>query len=194
MTNPGRTSDVMLLITYSLRAGADARGYDDWLRRVDNPFFNAADCIAHYSNWKLTIGPDAFAPHTHFDLVALPDLESLDAAWNDPGLNDFRREWRRLWAIEDPTDPAADIQTCLCERVARSDMAWSDHLVLVPTARAEVVKGWDTWHVVRSLRGMPLGFDAFRIRFHAPGEAVDPRHANTNGETMATCIAAPADG
>ena len=87
----------MLLITYALREGSEARGYDDWLRRVDNPFFNAQPGVFHYTNWKLGGGPNPFAPRTHVDFLGMAGEESLDPVLNAPELNRFRNEWRRLW-------------------------------------------------------------------------------------------------
>ena len=122
MPDHARAFDFMLLITYSVRADADARGYDDWLRRVDNPFFNKAAGIAHYSNWKVAAGTNHFAPATHFDFLGLDSLESLDQVWNDPELNRFRHEWRKLWGVADVSDPAANSQTYLCTRATRTPM------------------------------------------------------------------------
>jgi len=185
MPDPARDFDVMLLITYAIRADADPRGYEDWLRRVDSPFFNAAPGITHYGNWKVTGGTNHFAPNTHFDFVGMASPESLDRVWNDPELNRFRREWRRLWGIADAS-PTAGIQTCLCERTATAAMQWSDHLALVP-ADGATPAGWETWRALRALRGTGLGFDRFHVRYGAGPDA----GGQARGALLATCIAAP---
>ena len=49
----------MILITYNVREGAEADGYEQWLRDIDNPFFNSVPGIRHYTNWKVVEGfPD----------------------------------------------------------------------------------------------------------------------------------------
>ena len=43
-----------ILLTYRIRDGADADGYDDWLRTIDNPFFNAIPDAARFANFGAT--------------------------------------------------------------------------------------------------------------------------------------------
>jgi len=183
MADHAHAFDFMLLISYAVRADAQARGYDDWLRRVDNPFFNAAPQIAHYANWEVTGGINPFAPNTHFDFVGMTREDDLDAVWNDPQLNAFRLEWRKLWGLPD-ANPAARIETCLCERVATAPMRWTDRLALSPEASASPA-GWETWRVLRSLRGTGIGFERFHLRFGEGAAGAAP------GAALATCIAAP---
>jgi hypothetical protein len=185
-TDP-RSCDLMLLIVYALPEDADARGYDDWLRRVDNPFFNAASCIAHYGNWKVAGGVNPFAPQTHFDFLCLATEADFDPAWNDADLNAFRREWKRLWGLPEG-HPSARIETWYCERTARAEMAWSPRLALLPAATAAPMAGWETWRAVRSLRGTGVGPAAFHVRYLGASEAPPPE---ATGAAIATCIAAP---
>ena len=179
----------MLVITYAIRADAQARGYDDWLRRVDNPFFNAAAGMAHYSNWVVAGGSNPFAPNTHFDFVGMDSMASLDQVWNDPELNRFRKEWRRLWGVTDG-DPAASIQTCLCERRHATAMEWSDRLAFLPAA-SDAMAGWDTWRAIRTLRGTGIGFDRFHVRFLGAQDEFERLGAAAGGAVFATCIASP---
>jgi hypothetical protein len=185
-TDP-RTCDLMLLIVYALPADAEARGYDDWLRSVDNPFFNAASCIAHYGNWKVTGGTNPFSPQTHFDFVCMKSADDFDSVWNDPELNAFRREWKRLWGLPEG-HPAARIETWYCERTARAAMAWSPRLALLPSASESPIAGWETWRAVRSLRGSGVGPAAFHVRYL---DASAPLPSEANDAALATCIAAP---
>jgi hypothetical protein len=187
MSDPARSCDLMLLITYALPADADARGYDDWLRRVDNPFFNAASCIAHYSNWKIAGGTNPFAPQTHFDFLCMRSEADFDPVWNDPDLNAFRREWKRLWGLPEG-HPAAKIETWLCERAAKADMAWTPRLALLPAAVEATMPGWETWRALRSLRGTGVGPAAFHVRYLGAAESLP---AQASGAALATCIAAP---
>ena len=43
----------MLVVTYTPRADSASRGYEQWLRDVDNPFFSAQPGIVLYENWKV---------------------------------------------------------------------------------------------------------------------------------------------
>ena len=45
-------ADTMVFLAYTPRSDNVLRGYEDFLRKVDNPFFNAQPGVAHYSNWK----------------------------------------------------------------------------------------------------------------------------------------------
>jgi hypothetical protein len=184
-----RAFDFMLLVTYTIREGSEERGYDDWLRRVDNPFFNASPGVFHYSNWKVTGGVNHFAPKTHFDFLGMTDMASLDLVWNGPELNRFRHEWRLLWGVADPTDYAANSQAYLCERVATATMNAGAHVELIPGAAGETRAGWDTWRVMRSLRDTRLGFDGFHVRFGAAPSA--SAGAGEGGALQGHCIAAP---
>lgn len=96
-------SNWMILLTYRIRDGADADGYDDWLRKIDNPFFNAIPGIKCYTNWKVHESARAL-PFTHFDFLEIDDVEQLESLWFNPELNTFRTEWVRLWGrgVPDP--------------------------------------------------------------------------------------------
>jgi hypothetical protein len=179
-----RAFDHMLLITYSVRPGSVDEGYEDWLRRVDNPFFNVAPGFAHYGNWKVCGGSNPFAPHLYFDFVGMKDRASFDVVWNGAEVNAFRREWRRLWGVQ-PGDPGAPIQTCRCERTVASEGPWSPRLALAPGG-GDPSSGWETWQVFETLRGSPLAFDRFGVRY---GDA--PPGDLAQGVLLAECIAAP---
>jgi hypothetical protein len=101
--NAPAIKDWMIFIPYRIRDGADADGYDDWLRKIDNPFFNAIPGIKCYTNWKV-YGSRHPVPFTHFDFLEIDDVEQLEKVWFNPDLNDFRTEWVRLWGrgVPDP--------------------------------------------------------------------------------------------
>ena len=44
----------VIFIAYCLPGDAEGRGYADWLRRVDMPFFNAIPGVHHYANWRVS--------------------------------------------------------------------------------------------------------------------------------------------
>lgn len=176
--------DRMLLIAYSVRPGSEERGYESWLRDVDNPFFNAAPGFAHYSNWKVAGGTNLFAPHLYFDFVGMRGADDFDAVWNGAEVNEFRREWRRLWGV-DTQDASMQIQTCLCIRSSPSATAPGRFLTLA--SGRETGPGWQMWDTSDLLRGRAFGFDAFSVRNHDGAGAA----ADRPGALQAECIAAP---
>jgi hypothetical protein len=93
----------MLLLTYTPRADADARGYEQWLREVDNPFFNGVPGIAEYTNWKIVEPKLGVMPFTHFDTMLIEN-DALDRVWGNPEVGRFADGWRELWAL----NPGAD--------------------------------------------------------------------------------------
>lgn len=186
-----RAYPAMLFVTYALRDGSEARGYDDWLRRVDNPFFNAQPGVFHYSNWKLAAGPNPFAPRTHFDFLGMADEASLDPVLNGPDLNRFRDQWRALWGVAPVADKEANSQAYLCERLAVGDSAWSDQVMLRPGAAGETLAGWDTWRVARIIRGPVLPFTTFQLRFVANRAQYDAAAKDDARAMLGTLIATP---
>ena len=82
----------MIFLTYRIRDGAVADGYHDWLRSIDNPFFNAIPGIKCYTNWKVH-GSLSALPFTHFDFLEIDEVDQLELLWFNPELNSFRTEW-----------------------------------------------------------------------------------------------------
>src|SRR5438477_577884 len=68
MTN---SFDHAVFLTYTLPEDALARGYENWLRDVDNPFFNAIPGVGRYENWRI-----ARAVRKHYAIGAAPAGES----------------------------------------------------------------------------------------------------------------------
>lgn len=190
MLNRARQSDAMIIIIYAIRSGAVATEYEDWVRRVDCPFFNAAPGIAQYVNWKVVGGRNVFAPHPYFDFVVMDGIESFDAVWLDPELNAFRRKWRELWGVTSVQD-GGHAPTYLCRRVTRAEMAWTAHVALLPCGVDDRLTGWDTWRVERPLRGPPSApFAAFHFRYlSGPDELA--RLAAPDAAVLGRSIAAP---
>jgi hypothetical protein len=131
----------MIFLTYRIRDGADADGYDDWLRSIDNPFFNAIPGIKCYTNWKVHGSPSPL-PFTHFDFLEIDDVNQLESLWFNPELNTFRIEWVRLWGRDVP-DPNNAL-CYLCESDS-SRAAPQANLVLEPApGRGETNGAWTT--------------------------------------------------
>jgi hypothetical protein len=190
MSNRARQSDAMIVISYAIRSDAMASEYEDWVRRVDCPFFNAAPGIAQYVNWKIVGGRNVFAPNPYFDFLVMDGIESFDAVWLDPKLNTLRRQWREVGGVP-AVQERAHAPTYLCRRVARAEMTWSAHVALLPCGDEQRLAGWDTWRVERPLRGPPVPpFAAFHFRYLSNAEEF-ARLAVAPVAVLATSIAAP---
>lgn len=114
----------MLLLTYTPREDVDLVEYHEWLRRVDNPFFNSRPAVKHYTNWRVVEHKLGSATFTHFDLLYIEGLDSYDKVFGDQAVEAFAREWVRKWGrIPDPDHPdqAQNYQVLLCERIAGPD-------------------------------------------------------------------------
>ena len=94
----------VIFITYTPGPGEQERGYEKWLREVDNPFFNSIPGIRHYANWQiervLTAPPLGYA---YIDFLGLEAASDLERVWFNPDLDRFRKEWVRLWGYEGAT-------------------------------------------------------------------------------------------
>ncbi|MBE7927813.1 hypothetical protein [Pseudomonas saudiphocaensis] len=100
-------SDQMIVLTYVIRSDSEQRGYNPWLRTVDNPFFNSVPKIALYQNWKLAGGDVTSLPWTHFDLLhPAKGVDPMDV-FQVPVVAEFAANWSRLWGV----DPAAEDQS-----------------------------------------------------------------------------------
>lgn len=96
-------TDLMVFLPYTPRSDSDARGYDQWLRDVDNPFFNAVPGILHYSNWR--VNAPTPGQMSHFDFMYL-DPALADSVWANPDVIAFAGLWTEQWG----SDPkAADL-------------------------------------------------------------------------------------
>ena len=96
----------MILLTYTPGVDVERLGYDDWLRKTDNPFFNTIPGIAHYSNWKVVAGRE-YVPFSHFDLLGVDGPEAVEQVWFNAELDRFREGWVAKWGYGGSAPPAA---------------------------------------------------------------------------------------
>ncbi len=182
-----------LVLTYSPRDGAEDDGYADWVRRVDNPFFNAVPGIVGYTNWRITES-GGNVPYGYFDILGLQDLASFDRVWLSEDVRAFTAGWREKWGAEPGTDSDLNSHVYLLERVSAKSAGWTDHVLFAPGATAEQAgNGFEEWRVVRPIKG--------DIRFHTLAlKYVPDRNAFTRwGEdspvlrptALGHCFAAP---
>lgn len=210
MTRRLQDCPAVLLIVYTLGAAAEAGGYEDWLVRVDNPFFNAIPGVRYYDNWKIEqVLHGAPLGYTHFDFQGLAREADLEPVWFNPSLDGFRTEWIRLWGYAGarPTPVVANTYlmrpaqafTGTPRRFARIaggcgeppdgyDAAWR----IEATVRKHFVPGYagGPWRVPTA-QDNPLGLDWLALRY---GDSVEELAA-PGGEPVAfvaRLIAAPA--
>lgn len=191
MPDRARDSDAMIVIIYSIRPGVAESEYEDWVRRVDCPFFNAAPGMAQYVNWKVAGGRNVLAPNPYFDYLVMDGIESFDAVWLDPKLNAFRQKWRELWGVGASHDHGANAAAHLCRRMARAEMVWTPHVALLPCVSDDRLAGWDTWRIERPLRGTTPPFAAFHTRYLAAAEDFARLQIPPDTAVLGACVAAP---
>ena len=111
----------MLLLTYTPRRDVDLAAYHEWLRTVDNPFFNSRPAVKHYANWRVAEPKVGHENFTHFDLLEIDGPNGFGAVFGDEAIAAFARDWVRLWGeIPDPdlADQSPNYRVLLCECVA----------------------------------------------------------------------------
>ena len=140
--NPTQT---MLLLTYTPRADADERGYERWLREVDNPFFNGVDGIVLYTNWKVAAVKAGEIRFTHFDTMFVEGVDVFDR----PQVQRFADGWVEQWGVDpDAGHTAVNYQVLVTEVIAEpADGRRTDWCLLLPnTPRADArERGYDQW-------------------------------------------------
>lgn len=155
VTSSKRDYGTMVFITYTLRPGSEADGYDDWLREIDNPPFNKTPGIAHYANWKVKENRGAELPYTHFDLIGIEGPESLEQVWFDEPLDEFRKGWVEKWGSFSVANPSkANTLGALSERIGAASGPRSGHVIFVggPANAVSEDAGYDTWRIDKMVR------------------------------------------
>jgi hypothetical protein len=111
--------EAVILIVYSLPPDAIERGYEGWLGKEDNPFFNAIPGIHHYANWRVerTLGGEP-PSWSHFDFLGMRRREDLEQAWFSPELDAFRRGWLKKWGYRSASVSELLGHAYLMQRVA----------------------------------------------------------------------------
>lgn len=99
-------SELMFMLLYTPRADSEAQGYDDWLRAVDNPFFNSVPGVVRYENWKVHANKNGVASFTYFDLMYVDGEAGAAKVWGNADVVEFAAAWSERWG----RDPRADDQ------------------------------------------------------------------------------------
>lgn len=113
----------LVLLTYTLPPDARRRGYNEWLRQVDNPFFNSIVGIEHYSNWEILESDRVSLPFSHFDLLFVDGPDSLEGVWFNQELEVFRREWMEKWGYGGNETPPANTVAYLASGSAAGEVS-----------------------------------------------------------------------
>lgn len=205
MSPTKRDYDTMVFLTYTLRLGSEADGYDDWLREIDNPTFNRTPGIAHYANWKVKENLGAKLSYTHVDLIGIEGADSLEQVWFDEPLDKFRAGWVEKWGSYSVANPAkANTLGCLSERTTAASGPRTSHVIFVG-GDADAVSadaGYDTWRIDELVRkhwavgrakpGEPwrtpatpensIGFSHFHLKYVDGPGAFPPPPGTISGE------------
>lgn len=155
MTGPKIDYETMVFTTYTLRLGSEADGYDDWLRRIDNPTFNNTQGIAHYANWKVKDSGGTKLPYTHLDLIGIDGAESLEQVWFDEPLDEFRKGWVEKWGSYTVANPPnSNTIGGLSERIRAASGPRTSHVIFVGGSADAVSEdaGYDTWRIDELVR------------------------------------------
>lgn len=142
--------DAMVFIPYTT-GPSSAPAYEDWLRRVDNPFFNTRPGIAEYANWKVveSTGP---LPFTHFDFLGLTGAAALETVWFDSVLDEFRRGWVAKWGYGTGAPNPTTHYAYLLEEPRPLRVAPAAQLVVAGWSEAEVPPLAENWRATSVLR------------------------------------------
>lgn len=192
---PSSTPDfhAAVVLTYSPRDGAEHDGYSDWIRRVDNPFFNTVPGIVRYTNWRIVEGGGG-VPYGYFDILGLHDLASFEQVWLSEKVRAFTAGWRDKWGADPSTDSDQNSHVYLCERISAKGADWADHILFAPGATAaQAGSGFEEWRVVRPIKG-DVRFQTLALKYvAASGALAEWRELgpSAGGAALGQCIASP---
>ncbi len=147
-------TDLAIFLTYTLPADAVARGYEPWLRDVDNPFFNAIPGVGRYENWRIARQQTRSLGYTHFDLMFVASEDELKRAWFDARLDAFRTGWIAKWGYGAAAPAPVNTFAYLMRRIGAAAARRTDRLVL--RGGGEALGPGDgareNWRVVKAVR------------------------------------------
>ena len=132
-------SQTMFVLTYTPRADAAAHGYEDWLRAVDNPFFNAQPRIVRYENWKVHSNKNGVASFQYLDLMYLEDEATIEKLTASKDFQAFAQGWSEQWGrVPQAIDQQVNYHILFCEELAGQRTAErSEWAIFLPYKRAD---------------------------------------------------------
>ena len=98
-----------LFLPYPPREDAAERGYDEYLREVDNPFFNSADVpeLISDANWRKVSNAVGDEWWTDFDLMFIDGPAAAEGLFANPKAAEFMAGFIKAWCRH-PEGTAAD--------------------------------------------------------------------------------------
>jgi len=161
---PDTAFDTMIFLSYTLPADALPRGYEPWLKEVDNPFFNAIPGMGLYENWRNVDIQPADLPFGHFDFLHPASAADLERVWFNPDLDAFRIGWIRKWGYgaTGTTPNAATAHGWLATRLTPPAPRRHPWCVIVGDGPED--DGGERWRIVEAVR------KHYAIGFAPPGE------------------------
>lgn len=153
-------TDLMIFIPYVPRADAAARGYHQWLRDVDAPFFNSVPGILHYSNWEVKNPPAGHYTHCSFMYL---DPALGEGVWTNPDVVAFAAGWTEKWGIDPGADDMAVNYHSYQLRLKSGQAAFDPSAVRIAASASSVPRfGGAIWEVTASVVGAsPTPFHDF---------------------------------
>jgi hypothetical protein len=191
MSQKTHESAVMVLLPYTPRADSGSRGYHDWLRTVDNPFFNSVPGILHYSNWLVDEVVRGSLGFTHFDFMIMEGPDSPAGVWSNQAVVDFAAGWTRNWGAE-PENPdlSVNYHSAMASRVSGALPQRSNRLWLgLDAGPAATSTDSEVWKMTEPMVGKPT-FNTFCFRF-IHGNAPQPGADWSASLALGSLIAAP---
>ena len=197
----------LVFITYTPGPGAEARGYEQWLRDLDNPFFNAIPGIRHYANWQIErVLAGAPLGYGYLDFQGLEAPEDLERVWFNPDLDRFRHEWVKLWGYEG-AQPSPLFAYALLMRKVQDTERGGTRYARITGGNGEAPRGFDlAWQAEEAIHKHfagptegpwrqsaaafnPLGIDWIGLEY---GESADAwRESEAKLACVARLLAAP---
>ncbi len=109
----------LLVLTYDIHPDHDPAEYEQWLRDVDCPFWNAQPGVRRYENWKVGAAKVGDAGWPYFDLIWLDEGETFESIMGSPPIQEFAGRWIARWGLEpDAEDPTRNFRAVAAELVA----------------------------------------------------------------------------
>lgn len=177
----------MFFLPYIPRDDSDARGYDKWIRDVDNPFFNSVDGIELYINWKVGRVLKGALDFTHVDFMYV-DPAKEEAIWSNPDVAAFAQGWTDSWG-SDPANADLSVNYHVYRLVQESGAEGFNRsittVILDPTG--PVPAGASRWTVAQAV----LGQNAYSTVDVIHGEADPAAYQNAAAAFTCELIAAP---
>jgi len=205
--------DTMVFLSYTLPEDALARGYEPWLREIDNPFFNAIPGMGLYENWKnVEILPTSL-PFQHFDFLHPQTAADLERVWFNKDLDAFRQGWIKKWGYgaSGSTPAPASAYGWLAQRISAPAPHRGPWCVIAGDAADG--SGGEQWRIVEAMRkhyaigfapageswrkplapGQGPGFTRFAVHYARSEEAARTlaESLGTTPRVIATVMAAP---